>query len=91
MVEPAILLIHADGPAMDIMLLYVATRSRGIEEIAEPSRLTASIVSFTNQWSSEDESTYPMTQVSLAALEALTRKCSPLAAVNPSASARDDD
>jgi hypothetical protein len=39
-IQSAILLIHADGTTVNIMLLYVATRSRGVEKIAEPSRLT---------------------------------------------------
>jgi hypothetical protein len=89
MIESAILLIHVDGTAVDIMCLYVATRSRGVEKIAEPSRLTMRIVSVMNQWCDGSNSSYPMTQASLAALDALTRKCSPLPAINPSTQARD--
>lgn len=68
MIEPAILLIHADGAAVDIMCLYVATRSRGIEKIAEPSRLTARGVSAMYQCCGGSDSSYPMTQVSVAVL-----------------------
>jgi hypothetical protein len=89
MIEPAVLLIHADGTAVDIVCLYVATRSRGVEKIAEPSRLTVRIVSVMNQWCNGSDGSYPMTQVSLAASEALTGKCSPLPVINPSTQARD--
>jgi len=88
-VKSTILFIHTDRATMDIVFLYVATRSRGIKEIAEPSRLAASIVSMLDQWSEECESAYPMTQVSLAALDALTRNRCPPAAVNPSTPVRD--
>ncbi len=89
MIESAVLLIHVDGTAVDIMCLYVATRSRGVEKIAEPSRLTMRIVSVMNQWCDGSDSSYPMTQASLAALNALTKKYSPLPAMNPSTQARD--
>lgn len=89
MIESAVLLIHVDGTAVDIMCLYVATRSRGVEKIAEPSRLTMRIVSVMNQWCDGSDSSYPMTQASLAALNVLTKKYSPLPAMNPSTQARD--
>jgi hypothetical protein len=44
-----------------------------------------------DQWPEESESSYPMTQVSLAALDALTGKCCPLPAANPSARRAMDD
>lgn len=50
------------------MLLYVATRSRGVEKIAEPSRLTVKIVSLMDKLRNGSSSSYPMTQVSLQAL-----------------------
>ena len=89
MIESAVLLIHVDGTAVDIMCLYVATRSRGIEEIAEPSRLTVRIVNVMDQWCDGSDNSYPMTQASLATLDALTRKYNPLPAINPSTQARD--
>ena len=76
-IQPAIFLIHTDGTAMNIMLLYVATRFRGVEKIAEPSRLTAKIVSSMDKLRNGGNSSYPMTQV---LLEALARKYCPMPA-----------
>ena len=86
MIQSAILLIHADGTTVNIMLLYVATRSRGVEKIAEPSRLTGKNYQYEDQLRNGSNSSYPMTQVSL---EALARKYCPMPAVNPSTLARD--
>lgn len=85
-IQPAILFIHADGTTVDIMLLYVATRSGGVEKIAEPSRLTAKIVNSMDKLRNGSNSSYPMTQVSL---EALARRYCPVPAANPSTLARD--